>query len=224
MDLQEDRGLVNTFTKQIATAEQAHDLLNFHLIGEEATAQYYILNLSSSGTKTIHRKKLLTMATPTKSIKKVTQKQKESKQIIKCLRRRLAWSVHTSEPFTEQEQYSIYPRALADENGIPTKSSKCTWTNKLKSRYNDHILKVFSTSLDSVVILDAMFLINTKPSKSIGQNMPGFCIITTLRTICSVVFLRYTSYLIKKLQSISIPNNLNNLVEMALISANNMSI
>ena len=71
-NITEDRGLVNTFTGQVATPEQTHDLLNFRSIGETATQQYIthqLLNQSSSGT-TIHKKKLLTMSASQKTKKR----------------------------------------------------------------------------------------------------------------------------------------------------------
>jgi hypothetical protein len=172
-ELQSDRGLINIFTGQVATAEQTHDLLNFYKIGEDATSQYiryFLLNMPSSSKTTIHRKKLLTMTSSVKKIKKISHKNKESQQVIQCLRRQISWSIHTGQPFQpEQEQYSIYPRALADEHGIPHKSSKSSWTNKLKSRYESDSLKVLFSEMNcvpEVVIIDAMFIINTKPLRS----------------------------------------------------------
>ena len=81
------------------------------------------------------------------------------------------------QPFSfHDELYSAFPRALSDENGVPHKSAKCHWTGKLKSRYACNPL-VFSNSVSNefspkAVVIDAMFLINTKPlrnTKTISQ-------------------------------------------------------
>ena len=68
-----------------------------------------------------------------------------------------------------QEQYSAYPRALADCNGAPHKGTKSVWTDKLQARYNPSVV---TTQLPfgwtpEVVVIDAMFMINTNPLKSI---------------------------------------------------------
>ena len=77
----------------------------------------------------------------------------------------MAWSAHTGQPIS-MEQYSIYPRALADENSNPHKSPKSNWTNKLKTRYESEFTQFFATELSSapeLVIIDAMF----KPLRNI---------------------------------------------------------
>jgi len=64
-----------------------------------------------------------------------------------------------------EEQYSELPRALSYEAG-PHRGSKSKWTNKLLSRYQMADPPVFMSitpSICPVVIIDAMFIINTKP-------------------------------------------------------------
>ena len=74
------------------------------------------------------------MAAVKSTRKKTNQKEKEAKQVIKCLRRRLAWCNHTKLPYNSQEKkYSVLPRALADEDGNPHKASKSNWTDKLET-------------------------------------------------------------------------------------------
>jgi hypothetical protein len=54
-----------------------------------------------------------------KKQKRKTAKERDSEKVIKCLQSRLAWCNHTGQKFdAEKEQYSIIPRALADENGV----------------------------------------------------------------------------------------------------------
>ncbi len=168
-----DRGLVNSFTGQKATPEQLHDMSNFRKIGEEATRSYIqhqILGRSFTTNTTIRRKKLLTMSSVTQNKKtKKSAKDRESERMIKCLQRRLAWSNHTGQQFNEIEQYSVIPRALANEDGVPHKAPKSRWTDKLQDRYKQ---TVFSNDLlntrvrPQCVVIDAMFVINTKPLRS----------------------------------------------------------
>ena len=61
----------------------------------------------------------------------MSQKEKEAKVVAKCLRRRLAWCDRTGQRYDPSfEQYSKFPRALADEFGNPHKAPKNKWTEK----------------------------------------------------------------------------------------------
>jgi hypothetical protein len=171
--LQEDRGLVNTFNGLIASPEQAHDLLNFRSIGQNAIncyVQQQILGKTTISSK-IRRKKLLTMSIPLKTSRKST-KEKESEKVIKCLQRKLAWSRHYGHGLNNDlQQYSIYPRALCDENGLPHKAPKKHWTDKLMSRYKQASMPPFINELPAdwipqSAVIDTMFLINTKPLRT----------------------------------------------------------
>jgi len=68
--------------------------------------------------------------------------------MIQCLRRQLAWSKHNSqsEIIDDEMQYSLLPRALADEEGNPHKGSKSHWTDKLHSHYFYKFSTVDTTS------------------------------------------------------------------------------
>ena len=117
----------------------------------------------------MRKHRLLTMAAPKSSRKRVAHKERDHKQITKCLRRRLVWCNRTGQTYDPaQEQYSIYPRALADAFGKPNKGSKATWTEKVSKRYTDGQYPVLSNTLPpqwipQTVIVDAMFTINCNP-------------------------------------------------------------
>ena len=88
-----NRGTLNVFTGQKATQEQATDMLAFRDIGTQAFQDYVkhqILQQSCSTKPTLRRHKLLTMKPPKLSKRKSNPKEQEAKQVIKCLRHRLA--------------------------------------------------------------------------------------------------------------------------------------
>lgn len=147
-------------------------MLRFRQVGTQAFEQYithHLLNQPSSTNAPVRQCKLLTMAPVKRSKRRLSQKEKELRQVTKCLRRRLAWCNHTKLPFDASlEQYSILPRALADEEGNPHKSAKSSWTDKLQACYQTAQPPVVVSTLPQgwlpqVVIIDSMFLINTKP-------------------------------------------------------------
>lgn len=101
----------------------------------------------------------------------MNQKQKEMKQVTTCLRQRLAWCNRTGQTYDPtKEQYSMYPRAIADEMGYPVKGSKSIWKDKLKKRYPGQVVlhTLPSQWKPDAVILDAMFFLNCKPLHNIG--------------------------------------------------------
>ena len=131
----------------MATLEQANDMLSFHQIGLQAFKQYIttrILQKSSLVNAPLRRHKLMTMSAVNKSRKRTTPKEQEAKQVIKCLRRRLAWCNQSNVTYdSSEEQYSILPRAIADEDGNPHKANKSNWTDKLQNRYQSTEPPVF---------------------------------------------------------------------------------
>ena len=123
--------------------------------------------MQSSAKVPLRQHKLITMATGRTQKTRSTPKEKEAKQVITYLRCRLAWFSHNEQPHSvSEEQYSELPRALADKDDNPYKGNKSAWTDKLASRYLIADPPVFTTSLTTipeVAIIDAMFIINTRP-------------------------------------------------------------
>ena len=110
------------------------------------------------------------------------------KQINKCLRQRLAWCNCTRLTYnTVKEQYSLYPRAIADENGHPVKGLKSVWKDKLKKRYPGPTAQVDLNMLPNQWKADAviMFFINCKPLWN-NENVTDYS---------SFLFNRFTSTL-----------------------------
>ena len=146
-----NRVLVDVFSGAIATPEQAHDL-SFRKVGLqdfENFVKHRILKQPSSAAAPVRRRRLLTMAPRKMGKKRVSQKELEHKQVIKCLRRRLAWCNETGQSYNPaQEQYSVYPWALADCDRNPHGGVKSTWTDKLRGVTRVEILswRVFPTA------------------------------------------------------------------------------
>lgn len=68
----------------------------------------------------------------------------------RSLRTRLAWCKRNNQAFSlDDDVYSVFPRALCDENGTPHKSSKSHWNDKLKHRYASANPPVFSNAITS---------------------------------------------------------------------------
>ena len=93
---------MNSFSGIKDTPEQKIDMLRFREIGRNELNHYishYILNIPSTDAP-VRQHKLLTMAAP-KAVSKrlMNQKQKEMKQVTKCLRHRLAWCNCTGQTY-----------------------------------------------------------------------------------------------------------------------------
>jgi len=164
-----NRQLLNVFTGQVATNEQACDMLSFRNIGEQAYqdyVKYHMLQYSTITKTNLRQHKLLTMASKNTVKRKGTAKERDDKHLIMCLRRHLVWSNFHKLGSPSEVQYSEWPRALADEEGNPHKGNKSAWTTKLVSRYQSADAPILVSHLPFVphtVIVDAMFLLNTRP-------------------------------------------------------------
>ena len=105
-------------------------MLSFYQIGEQAFhnyVKYNILKDPSTPRAPVRQQRLMTMASSNKRKVRSTPKEREAKQVITCLQRRLAWAKHNRIPHTaSEEQYCVLPRALSDEDGYPHKGNKST--------------------------------------------------------------------------------------------------
>ena len=163
---QENRGVVKVNSGQVATPEQSVDMMIFRQVGMVAYKQYMttrLIEMPSLINAPLRCQKLLTMSFTRAKKKRMTPKEQEAKQVIKCLRCHLQWCNENRVSFNSgEEQYSILPRALADEDGYPNKSNKSHWTEKLHHCYQSAQPSVIISSLPwlpQVVIIDAMFML-----------------------------------------------------------------
>jgi len=143
---QPDPKLVLSFTewqKVRVLPTMAHDFLyinfaqfiNHHTVRKPSTAA------------PVRHNRLLTMAPP-KLEKRMSHKEKEFKQVTKCLRWRLAWRNCTGLSYNPSvEQFPCFPWAISKENGYPHKGTKSSWTDKLSKCYNSAHLPVIMNTL-----------------------------------------------------------------------------
>ncbi len=151
-------------------------MLNFRDIGSQNLENFinHFLLQQPSTIAPVRKNKLLTMV-PVKTINKraMNQKDKELRQITKCLRQRLTWCNRTGQSYNSTiEQYSLYPRAITDEEGCPLKGAKSVWKDKLGRRYPGPELQVVMGSLPQqwnpdTAVLDGMYFLNCKPLRNV---------------------------------------------------------
>ena len=160
------------------------------------------------------------MASPkVESKRRVSQRERELKQVTKCLRQRLAWCNRTGQTYDpSNEQYSTYPRAICEETGAPHKGSKAVWTDKLEKRYSTktcestpvitHVLP--RGWVPEVIILDAMFLIQCSPLRQ-TMTIMDYAKLLLNRFVLQhyQAGVRYMYYLIVPVSNTSIPKSMS---------------
>jgi len=101
--------------------------------------------------------------------------------------------------------------SLSDEDGNPHKSNKSKWSDKLASRYESNDPPVFTSHLPcnpQVVIIDAMFTINTRPLRQTKTIADYFKLLFNYHTT-SLVLMRYIFYLTNQEANSLTVSNLN---------------
>ena len=157
--------------RSMFSPEQQHDLIHFREIGQTHTTQYITHRIlrEPSTSAPVRQHRLLTFGTKEKKRIKMSVKEREGKQIAKYLRQRLAWCNRTSQRYDPvKEQYSVYPRAICDEEGNPQKGAKSKWTEKLRKRYTTSNPPVLMNCLPNrwvpeAVLIDGMFIVQFAP-------------------------------------------------------------
>ena len=173
LEIIDNRGLVNPFRGLLANDAQRHDLLNFRQIGTEifeTRIKAYVLKIPRVKVPQ-RRKRLQTFGTKSKATKqKINSLKQEMKRIQKCMRRKIAYANKMgTKPDVIGEQYIEFPRALCDVNGLPIKGQKSVATKIYQARYKESDLITHNIPdywIPETVILEGMFIINTKPLHS----------------------------------------------------------
>ena len=176
-DMLELNGLWNFLENKEATPEQAHDLLNFRNIGQEAFERFVsskVIGLPSNSAPT-RRKRLTTFSITKVQKQRVKVVERERKICQQYLKQQLKW---ISEQGTKGLDFnnllgpiSPLPRALIGKDGLPYKATKSNATEYLKKRYSK--LPIITDGLPPqwsphTAILEGMFLIHSSPLPSMS--------------------------------------------------------
>ena len=162
-----DRGLTNYFTNTSANTQQSYDLLNFRDIGQTEFLNYvsfYVLKHPST-TATVRKRRLQTLTAKKVNKQRFTQLEKDRNLILKCMRKKISWSLRTGTPIDKAgEQLIALPLAISDNEGNPKKGQKSSFTKALVKRYTRAIIHDFPPGWQlQCCLIDGMFLINTIP-------------------------------------------------------------
>ncbi len=103
--------------------------------------------------------------------RKMNEKERELKDVTRYLRCRLEWCRQTGHVYDPNEQYSVFHRALCDNQGTPYSSPKSTWIKKISSRYTMPIIQNESPWIPETVIIDAMYILHTRPMRTCSNIM-----------------------------------------------------
>ena len=162
----ENRGLLNLFTKKEANTAQKNDLLNFRLIGEKEFLQRIsAITLKIPSIKAPNRKRRLQTLSERKITKsRVTRLEKDKKLIMTAMKKKIC---KTGQPVERPcEQLIELPLAISDSEGNPLKGQKSYTTHFLETRYKNTEPKVFLSAVPCApecCLVEGMFVINTTP-------------------------------------------------------------
>ena len=133
-----NRGLINPFSKKVATMQQSCDLLSFRDKGQREFLQYisfYILKQPSTQAP-LRKGKLQTFSSKKVNKRRVSQLEKDRNLILSCIRKKIKWSLRTRTPIEKAgEQLIVLPLAISDHQGNPIKGQKSNMTKVLINRY-----------------------------------------------------------------------------------------
>ncbi|CAG2204979.1 unnamed protein product [Mytilus edulis] len=150
-------------------------MLNYREYGNTDMQKYitcFLIKSTELSAKQMHGRKRMNLKTfaPMKiSMHKQKKEIKDNQTVISCLRKQIAFSKHTQKPVTDLDQFISLPRAISDASGQPLKGTKSNALKVIKSTYEAAFLSslpVIDESVQSNVILEGMFLINTIPLSS----------------------------------------------------------
>ena len=169
----QDPNLIHVVSKVTATPVQQKSLLSYREIGNDSYESYcksQILN-DTSVKKPVKRKfQLKTFAREKLRRKKVTDLEKEKKLIARCYKRTIAFSQETQTPISELCQFSEYPRAICNQDGLPHKGAKSViydFFNKKYSSTYEIVSSSFKFVSSTCVIVEGMNIIYSSPLKNL---------------------------------------------------------
>ncbi|CAC5408316.1 unnamed protein product [Mytilus coruscus] len=143
----------------VATTDQSDCMLNYRECGITDMQKYITCSLIKStelSAKQMHGRKRMNLKTFAPMKISMHKQKKEIKD-------------NQTKPVTDLDQLISLPRSISDASGQPLKGTKSKALKEIKSTYEAAFLTslpIINDSIQSIVILEEMFLINTIPLSS----------------------------------------------------------
>ncbi|CAG2239368.1 unnamed protein product [Mytilus edulis] len=162
-------------SKVVLTDIQRSDLLNLQKIAQEHLGKYIKICQSDGIFRYNKTRKIATFSTKTHSISKVKRELKDQRTENSLLRKQIAWSKEQNTPISDLQQFISLPRAIVDHDGLPYKGDKSKTLGIYHSRYPEAFENKLHFKPDCVII-DGMFILNSKPLKSSNRLFAHFLV------------------------------------------------
>ncbi|CAG2218428.1 unnamed protein product [Mytilus edulis] len=162
-------------SKVVLTDMQRSDLLNLQKIAQEHLGKYIKICQSDGIFRYNKTRKITTFSTKTHSISKVKRELKDQRTENSLLRKQIAWSKEQNTPISDLQQFISLPRAIVDHDGLPYKGDKSKTLGIYHSRYPEAFENKLHFKPDCVII-DGMFILNSKPLKSSNRLFAHFLV------------------------------------------------
>ncbi|CAG2214727.1 unnamed protein product [Mytilus edulis] len=169
--------LKHAFNSKVALTQdiQRSDLLNLQKIAQEHLGKYIKICQSDGIFRYNKTRKIATFSTKTHSISKVKRELKDQRTENSLLRKQIAWSKEQNTPISDLQQFISLPRAIVDHDGLPYKGDKSKTLGIYHSRYPEAFENKLHFKPDCVII-DGMFILNSKPLKSSNRLFAHFLV------------------------------------------------
>ncbi|CAC5420144.1 unnamed protein product [Mytilus coruscus] len=162
-------------SKVVLTDIQRSDLLNLQKIAQEHLGKYIKICQSDGIFRYNKTRKIATFSTKTHSISKVKRELKDQRTENSLLRKQIAWSKEQNTPISDLQQFISLPRAIVNHDGLPYKGDKSKTLGIYHSRYPEAFENKLHFKPDCVII-DGMFILNSKPLKSSNRLFAHFLV------------------------------------------------
>ncbi|CAC5425828.1 unnamed protein product [Mytilus coruscus] len=160
-------------SKVVLTDIQRSDLLNLQKIAQEHLGKYIKICQSDGIFRYNKTRKIATFSTKTHSISKVKRELKDQRTENSLLGKQIAWSKEQNTPISDLQQFISLPRAIVDHDDLPYKGDKSKTLGIYHSRYPEAFENKLHFKPDCVII-DSMFILNSKPLKSSNRLFAHF--------------------------------------------------
>ncbi|VDI17940.1 Hypothetical predicted protein [Mytilus galloprovincialis] len=162
-------------SKVVLTDVQRSDLLNLQKIAQGNLGKNIKICQSDGIFRYNKTSKIATFSTKTHSISKVKRKLKDQRTENSLLRKQIAWSKEQNTPISDLQQFISLPCAIVDHDGLPYKGDKSKTLVIYHSRYPEAFENKLHFKPDCVII-DGMFILNSKPLKSSNRLFAHFLV------------------------------------------------